>query len=430
MALLTRSARNTGGWLVRNWPLAVFAVVHVLIFTLFFKSGWIFGKFLQDDFTLSYYYSSKIMLGHLPYRDFAVEYPPLALVFMLLPRLFSASPEVYANLFNAEMLLFDLAGLFIVAAIARRLDRSLWKTLLVYTLAVAALGPIAVVRYDIIPAFFLLLALFLFIRGHCTWSWAVLGVGALTKIFPLVVLPLLLIYHFRRRQYREIARGAGAFVLAAAIISLPFIVISAGGFVDSFIYHTGRSLQCETTYASFLLLAKALGWGSLQTVISSGSVNVISPLADALSTWSTLIMLAALLAVYWLYYRRSPSMPGANVGAGPGALETAGLVNFFFLAVLVFVLTYKVFSPQYMIWFFPLVPLLTTRSRNLHWMIFVLAALMTAFVYPKDYGGLEYGEWLAIAMLVTRNLALILLAFMVASFRPTTPSSAAAGKGR
>jgi uncharacterized membrane protein len=411
-------------WIKQNRAPLLFGCLHILIFTCFFKSGWIFGKFLQDDFTLSYYYSSKMVLGQLPYRDFAVEYPPLALVFMLLPRLCSANPDVYADLFNTEMLIFDLIGLLLITAITRQLGKSIWKTLVIYTLALLALGPIIVVRYDIIPAVVLLAALYLFLRGHSSWSWAFLAIGAMTKIFPLVALPLLLISQIQKRQYTQVLRGLGAFVLAGAVIAIPVLIFSPQGLLGSLTYHTGRSLQCETTYASFLLLAQSLGFGSLEIVNSSGSINVVSPLADALASWSTPIMLLLLLVIYWLYFRRLSRE--ANSARADGA---AGLINFFFLAVLVFILSYKVFSPQFIIWFFPLVPLLTTRWGNLPWLIFVMAALMTAFVYPKDYGGLEYGEMLAIGMLVLRNTALIVLAVLVMRgepfFHPTRPSKAA-----
>jgi uncharacterized membrane protein len=406
-------AQKITDWIKQNRTPLLFGCLHVLIFTFFFKSGWIFGKFLQDDFTLSYYYSSRIMLGQLPYRDFAVEYPPLALVCMILPRLFSANPDVYADLFNAEMLVFDLIGLLLITAIAKQLGKSLWKTLAVYTLALAAIGPLIVVRYDIIPAIVLLAALYLFLRGHSSWSWAFLAIGALTKIYPLVAVPLLLITQFKKRDYSQILRGIGAFVLTGAIIAIPVLIISPQGLLGSLTYHTGRSLQCETTYASFLLLAQSLGFGSLEIVNSSGSTNVVSPLADALASWSTPIMLLILLVIYWLYYRRlSREVRSAQVAGA------TSLINFFFMAVLVFVLSYKVFSPQFIIWFFPLVPLLTTRWGNLPWLIFVMAGLMTAFVYPKDYGGLEYGEMLAIGMLVLRNAALIVLAVLVIRGEP------------
>ncbi len=416
-------------WLSRNWQTVLFGIAHVLIFTFFFKSGWIFGKFLQDDFTLSYYYSSKIALGQLPYRDFAVEYPPLALLFMLVPRLFSANVELYAGLFNAEMLVFDLIGLLLIAAIARLLGKSLWKTLAVYTVTLMALGPILVVRYDIIPAVFLLAAVYLFIRGSSAWAWVLLVVGTLTKFFPLLAAPLFLVYHVRFRQFRRIVYGAGAFVLAAAVISIPVLIISPGGFLGSFFYHTGRSLQVETTWASFLLLAHQFGFGSLSTVISSGSLNVVSPLADALAAWSTPVMLLMLLLVYWFFYRSlSPERIETGNRRSMGTTGTAAMINYSFLAVLVFVLTYRVFSPQYLIWFFPFVSLLTTRWGNLPWMIFTMAGLMTAFVYPKDYGGLEYGEWLAIGMLFLRNLALIGLAVLVFTGFRRLPLPAAAGK--
>jgi uncharacterized membrane protein len=403
--------------LKQNRELVLFSLLHILIFTLFFKSGWIFGKYLQEDFALAYYYASKIIMGQMPYLDFSIEYPPLALAFMLIPRLFSSNPDLFADLFNAEMLVFDLIGLFLIAAIARRWGKSVWKTLAVYSLALVCIGPLIVVRFDIIPAILLLAALYLLICRHYSFAWVMLALGTLTKLFPAVAIPIFLIYHFRQRQYAQILKGIGVFALVCAVIAVPLLLISPGGFLGSFTYHTGRSLQCETTYASFLLLAQACGLGSLEIINSSGSTNVVSPLADALAGWSTAITLALLLLVYWLYFRRTGKGKYDDLSALQG--QDSLMLNSVFLAVLLFILANKVFSPQFIIWLFPLIPLLTTRGSSLPWLMFMMVGLMTAFVYPKDYGGLEYGELLAIGMLVLRNLVLIGLAILVMKGNPT-----------
>ncbi|MBN1191350.1 MAG: DUF2029 domain-containing protein [Dehalococcoidales bacterium] len=394
--------------LYRNRTLLLFGILNILIFTIFFKSGWIFGKFLQDDFALAYYYSSKTMMGQMPYLDFPVEYPPLAMVFMLIPRLFSSDPGIYADLFNVEMLVFDLIGLFLTASFARQFNKPLLMSLAVYSLTTICIGPLLIVRFDIIPAVLLLAALYLFISQHHSFAWVILALGTMTKLFPAIAIPLFLIYYFRHRQYPRALKGIVVFVVVCLVIALPPLLASPEGFVSSFTYHTGRSLQCETTYASFLLLAQAFGLGSLDIVNSSGSTNVISPLADALAGWSTVITAVLLLWVYWQYFRQQ------GKDKRDGVEQSGMLVNFTFLAVLLFILAGKVFSPQFIIWLFPLVPLLTTRWRNLPWLIFLMVGLMTAFVYPKDYGGLEYGELLAIGMLVLRNTALIVLAVLVA----------------
>jgi len=131
---------------------------------------------------------------------------------MLIPRLFSANPEVYANLFNAEMLVFDLIGLFIAAAIARQLGKSPWKTLAVYTVALIALARFWWCVMILYPL-------------YCSWQPSIsscegilpgrgnAGVGALTKIFPLGSCPCWWCVISAGANTDGSARGAGAFAL-------------------------------------------------------------------------------------------------------------------------------------------------------------------------------------------------------------------------
>jgi uncharacterized membrane protein len=380
----------------RNVQLALFVIIHILIFTILFRIGWVYGKLIQDDFGLDYFYSTKMMLGQVPYRDFLVEYPPVSLLFMLLPRLFTSHAVLYSQLYAIEMLVFDVIGIFLIASIAELLGKSSWKTLVIYTLALLAIGPIIIVRFDIIPAITLLGTLYAFLRGKFTISWVLLAIGVFTKLYSAVVIPILLIYHFKHHQYREMARAASAFILACLIITVPFILLSPSGFLTSFSYQMGRNLQVETTYASVLLLANFFGITSLQIDHSSGSMNVVSPLANTFANLSMPITIVILLVIFLLYFRNKAKLDLEKN-------ETRGLN--------------KVLSPQYLIWLLPLVPITTNEKGNLTWLIFIMAGLMTYFVYPKDYGGLEYGEFLAIGMLVLRNATLIIFAYLIARDR-------------
>ena len=68
-------------------------LVHASIFFLlyaFLISGLDLNFPLQQDVTLYYEYSKIIVQGKRPYIDFEFEYPPLALIPMMLPHLFTA----------------------------------------------------------------------------------------------------------------------------------------------------------------------------------------------------------------------------------------------------------------------------------------------------------------------------------------------------
>ena len=99
----------------RNWFMGGFIIAHAIIFLIIFQ-GDFYGSALREDFTLDYFYSSQIINGHLPYQDFPVEYPPLAMLFITLPRLFVSNLSSYVYAYAFQLLVFDIIAMFILAA--------------------------------------------------------------------------------------------------------------------------------------------------------------------------------------------------------------------------------------------------------------------------------------------------------------------------
>ena len=406
----------------QKWQLIIFCLIHILIFIVIFNSN-LYVSEGHSGTALYFNYSTRMVaLGQLPYQDFAVEYPPLALGFIILPRLIASNPATYANAFAIGMLLFDLLGLFLISALSRRLNLSLWKTLAIYTLALLAIGPIIAHRYDLIPAIMVLLALFTFSRGKYKTSWALLAIGMMTKIYPAILAPIFLLYHWRHRQNRQAIAGVATFAITTAAIVIPCLLLSPDGFWNSLTYHAQRGLQCESTYSSFLLLGQTLGLTSVEMEFSFGSLNVTSPLANILAKVSPLVMLLSLVAVYWFFYKSQvkravaqQTLPSMNQP------DIAHIVSYSLLAMLTFMLTNKVLSPQFIIWLYPLIPLVVGHWQRTSWLMFILIGLMTYLVYPVAYAGITEGHPLVIGTLFLRNVSLIILAFLLPEYRqPTT----------
>jgi uncharacterized membrane protein len=413
--------------------LAGFALLHALIFLVLFKTG-IYRGFAENDISIPYLYGTRMALGDIPYRDFAVEYPPLALLFMLIPRLFGSYASTYILGFSIEILIFDLLAMLFISALSKRLNMELWKSLGIYTLAVLSIGPLLINRYDLIPAVIVLGAVYAFSRGHSNIAWALLAVGVMTKIYPAVIVPLFLIYDLVRRRYRRAVEGISSFALTIGLIALPFLIISPRGFLESFTYQTGRGLQIESVLSSILLLCQKLGFTTLTIEAASGGTDVVSPLATTLANITPAFVVTALLLVYWLYYRRqsqvchSERSEESRGGEAPCITpdkcaspkevsnnETASLISFTLLAILAFILSNKVLSPQFIIWLAPLIPLVTGRASRLSWLLFIAIGLMSYLIFPTGYLTLEEGDIRMIILLLARNAALIMLAFTVVS---------------
>ena len=60
-------------------------------------------------------YASEALAGKVPYRDFAFEYPVLSYPLFLIPRLLVSDFESYRYAFMAEMFLFDVAAIVLIA---------------------------------------------------------------------------------------------------------------------------------------------------------------------------------------------------------------------------------------------------------------------------------------------------------------------------
>jgi len=98
--------------------------------------------------------------------------------------------------------------------------------------------------------------------------------------------------------------------------------------------------------------------------------------------------------------------------AGPHC-EARLLLQFASLTVLVFMLTNKVFSAQYLIWLCPLLPLLGGQSRYIAWPLFAAAAALTQYVFPYHYIEFELGDTVPVVMLAGRNLLLVAVAVVI-----------------
>jgi hypothetical protein len=157
-----------------------------------------------------------------------------------------------------------------------------------------------------------------------------------------------------------------------------------------------RSLQIESLYSSVLLLAHNLRLTSVQVITAAGSVNIGSPLADNIASLSPVFIIAALLAVYGIYWRKLARRP-----------ESASVINFSLAAILGFIVTSKILSPQYVIWVLPFLPLLAGRWRGAWWALFLLIGSLTYYIFPAHYEEYLNGRMLEVVILLCRNLLLV-----------------------
>jgi uncharacterized membrane protein len=330
-------------------------------------------------------FAHAVFAGHVPYRDFFMEYPPGALAVFLPPEALGTSH--YNAAFKILMTLCGAATIVVLALLLVRLGATrtrLWCALLLFALSPVALGPISLNTYDSWPALLTVGALALLLSGVPVAALALLGLAFAAKVYPVVLLPPALVFVWRTAGRRVALRSAAAFVALAAVVIAPFLALAPHGLVESFRAQAGRALQVESLGGSLLGVADRVGWYGAHVVHRTGhaiSYDLAGTLPRVLAVVSSLAQVLAVVGVVVLYARGRDS---------PQRLATA-----FAAAVAGFLAFTRFFSPQYLVWLVPLVVLL----EPLEWLLAAVALALAQvwFFHYSDVFALGGYIWLVAA---------------------------------
>jgi uncharacterized membrane protein len=207
-----------------------------------------------------------------------------------------------------------------------------------------ALGSISINSLDYWPALFTAAGLAALLAGRNRLGFGLLGFGIAAKVYPVVILPLALLWAWRRYGRREALRSLAVCVTVGIVASLPFAIVGFTGLGYSMKTQLVRGLQMESLPASILMAASRLGIHHVHVVVGRPySLNIPGGAATAAGTLSTLVLIAALVVVYVAY--------------AAGRDEPQRFITAAAAAVTAYVAFNRVLSPQYLVWLFPLVPL-------------------------------------------------------------------------
>jgi hypothetical protein len=356
-------------------------------------------------------YGDAVLDGRVPYRDFDLEYPPAALPAFVLPAL--ARDEDYRGTFELCMWACAVAALIALGLALAEVEATpprLFGAVAFFGLAPLALGSVILSRFDLWPAALTIWTLAALLSGRPRIGLGVLGLAAAAKIYPLVLLPIALVWVGRRRGVREALIGLGVFAAVVAACFVPFLILSPGGVAHSIGEQLGRPLQLEALGSSFLLAAHRLGLYDPAVVNSHGSQNLAGALPDNLAALQTAVQAVAVMVVWVLVATRDRGSEGLLVASAA--------------AVSAFVAFGKVLSPQFLIWLLPLVPAVAGATGLAAGGLFALALVTTQLWFPFRYWdvvALGSAGWL---VLVRDLLLVALFAVLLAGLSRRGPGAA------
>jgi hypothetical protein len=317
-------------------------------------------------------YGDAVARGEMPYRDFALEYPPGALPVFVLPSLgHEGDRAAYDRWFDRLMSVCACVAIAGAGIGLRALGAGLLRTgaaLGAIAVSPLLLGSVMLTRFDWWPAALMSLALAALLHERLVPSAFGLGAAIAAKLWPAVLAPLGLVFVWRTRGARTALAWAAGVIAVDAAVFVPFALASPGGLRHSFHAQLARPLQLESLGGAVLIALHHVFGTSLHVVTTFGSQNLVGTGTRAAEIATTVAGVLALLAA-WLLFARG-EMTRQRL-----ATYAAGSVA----AVLAFG---KVFSPQFMIWLIPLVPLAASVTAT----VLLLAALVvTQTWFPRHY---------------------------------------------
>jgi uncharacterized membrane protein len=306
-----------------------------------------------------------------------LEYPVLTGMFMWIAGLVTAAiaPVLYANdvtraFFDVNVILLTPFLLITVIASALAVCRRAWDAAMIALAPTVILG--ATINWDLIPIALTALAFLAWVRERPVASGVFLGLAIASKFYPVVLLAVFVLLAFRTRTLRPTAALIGATAGTWLLVNLPFAIANFEGWWHFYSFNSARGID----------------FGSIWYAVTEWGVPRIPD--DAINMVSALSFLALLCGVAYI----------ALTVPRPPTIFALG-----FLVLAAFVITTKVYSPQYVLWLVPFAALARPRWRDfLIWQtgeVFYFAAIWWLLAaYGVDGAkGLD-GGWYALATFV------------------------------
>ena len=340
------------------WTAArVLAICTIVVFALgmvqkipCYDSGWFYGATAQYDHAcysdIPHLFTLRgFSIGNIPYLDKLpgstdpnmqyLEYPVLTGLFMLVATWLTpgSGGDVHREqvfwLVNSGMLM--VCAVIAVIAVMRTHRRRPWDALLFALAPVLALD--STINWDILAVALTAVGMACWARKRLVLAGVFIGLATAAKLYPVFLLGPLLLLCLRAGRIRDFARAFAAALVAWLIVDVPFMVLNFQGWATFYTYSEVRGID----YGSIWLILEQNGW--LPSGFPVSRVNLVIALLLALCC----------LGIAWLAF---------------AAQRRPRFAQLAFLVIAAFVLTNKVYSPQYVLWLTPLAVLARPRWRD------------------------------------------------------------------
>jgi hypothetical protein len=362
-----------------------FLTSRLFIFFIFFK------PYISDVFLYNQL-STKMYSGQFFETLKTFEYPPLAAIFIFIPKIFSHNPESlldYRTWFVALCMIFDFL-------IYQKLKNSVKNQflLLLYLIQAPILYNLIYDRIDIFLSYFLLVFVLSFGRNSFI-SILSLSFGTFLKVIPVFLFPFVLTRQWFNKYLFWFL------ILLFGLLS----VIFSENILYLISYHLKRGIQIESIWSIPIVLDSLIFHSKIEVINNFGSFNFKNS-SFGLDLFANVSFIFYYIFIIYKFFRSYKNSTYEFF------LTTSTLILISFISL------FKVFSPQYLIWPMPLLILMLARLKKIFFILhisvsWILICILTQILwsnYSTIFQNSANFDW---KLLVLRNCLVIYNLFLL-----------------
>ena len=328
------------------------------------------------------YEGRGLLQGNTPYLDSGnyqvLEYPVLTGWFLEFERLITVALGAPVGENLADQAKVDATALFVdvntvllgallliaVWAQVRTVAERPWDAMMLA--ASPCVAAASLINWDLLVVALTAVGCMFWARRHPVLAGVFLGLGMAAKLYPGFLLGPLLLLCLRSKRMTDFGSMFGAFVISWGLVNLPVVILAPDAWLSFWSFNSDRGGDL----------------GSIWYVLSLAGYQITH-----LNGIAAAVFLLACAGIGGLILL-APHRPRFGAVA--------------FLVIAVFLMTNKVYSPQYVLWLLPLLILARPRWRD--WWIFTAGELiyfaaiwwhLGGFLSPGD-GAPDRVYWLAV----------------------------------
>ncbi len=361
----------------------------------------VFRSFI-DLFDIGIYFKHAMMLiqGQMPYNS-EFGYPILVFIPMMIaiiPALVLENATAFVYSFQMLMFFCDIVTILCVYFIGLKIwnEKTAFYSGLIYATAFSA-AYFVITKYDAFPTCLLMLALTCTVYGKEMKGYGLAVIGFFTKVFPVLGLPFFTLYNAKETSLKmEVIAAAKVVIPISAVLFLPLFLIQPDTLKMYIPVRSELGFYSNTaTFAIYSWIHDVFRIG-----VSIGTISLIM----------YLVMSIGILALLYAAYK----IPGKDPKL---------LIKLLLCAIILTIVCARVRSPQYIVWFTPLICILV--MDDIRKIILLYAVQVLAYIeFPLMFGtfyvannytepALSSGWFLALIVFTLEYIALFVCIWLV-----------------